>query len=169
MLTTHLDLGSWLGVIGALLRFLYAFVILTRTSPHSSQHYVMGLVVVFNVITLVFYHSFIVSLWNVSLDIWTWRNLPLLIFVREGGERERKLFPVDIAVSWHKSEISFYCLSILWTLMNHTFMQKKKSEIYWQFWHWHLNVQFWDDKLYWCCALRLLCDTNGDCCFEDLM
>jgi hypothetical protein len=50
MLTTRQHLQSWLRVSGALpLIPLYAFVILTKTSPHSSQLHVLGLAVIFNV------------------------------------------------------------------------------------------------------------------------
>ena len=60
MLTTRLHLGSWLRVIGALpLIPLYAFVILTRNSPESSQLHLLGLVVVFNAIVLGFHLCFI--------------------------------------------------------------------------------------------------------------
>jgi hypothetical protein len=53
MLTISRHLGSWLRVSGALpLIPLYAIVILTRTSPHSPQLYVEGLVVVFKVIDI---------------------------------------------------------------------------------------------------------------------
>jgi len=53
MLTTSLHLGSWLRVSGALpLIPPYACVILTRTSPYLSQFYVVGRVVVFNVMDI---------------------------------------------------------------------------------------------------------------------
>jgi hypothetical protein len=85
MLTTRLHLESWLRVSGALpLSPLYAFVVLTRTSPHSSQLHLLGLVIVCNVIILGFHLCFIGSL----MDIRKLQNFFL----------ERKLFPADVAV-----------------------------------------------------------------------
>jgi len=50
MLTTDLQLGPWLRVSGALpLILLYVIMVMIRTSPHSTQLYVLVLVVVFNV------------------------------------------------------------------------------------------------------------------------
>jgi hypothetical protein len=70
MLTSSLHLGSWLKVSGALTLIpVYGFVILTRTSPHSSQLYVVGLVVVCNVIDIRLSSLFYWYFMDVSLDI----------------------------------------------------------------------------------------------------
>jgi hypothetical protein len=82
--------------------------------PHSSQLYILCLVVVFSVITLGFHPCFISSLW---LFDWTYE---LYIFF---WERERKLFPA--AVSWCRSEILLYCLNIMCTLMSPISIQEK--------------------------------------------
>jgi hypothetical protein len=93
MLTTSFHLGSWLRVSGALRLILpYAFMILTRTSPHSSQLYVVDLMVVFNVIDIGFSSLFYWQFMDISLDLMkSTKYLSLFL-------RWRKLFPADVAV-----------------------------------------------------------------------
>jgi len=146
MLTTCLLLGSWLKVSGTLpLVPLYAFVILTRTSPDYSQLRVLGLVVVFNVTVirlssrlLVVYVCFIRHLnFTKSLSLsFLWGK--------------KKLFPADVSLSWCRLEISFSSVNILWTLMSPASIERKKYGEYIyidNFWHWHSTVHFWDDNI----------------------
>ena len=152
MLTTCLLLGSWLKVSGTLpLVPLYAFVILTRTSPDYSQLRVLGLVVVFNVTVirlssrlLVVYVCFIRHLnFTKSLSLsFLWGK--------------KKLFPADVSLSWCRLEISFCSVNILWTLMSHASIQRKKYGEY-ILTIFDIDIQlfiFGMITFYWCCTLR---------------
>jgi hypothetical protein len=83
MLTTNVHLGPSLRVSGALpLIFLYVILVLTRTSPHSSQLYVLGLVVVFNVTDIRLLFCFIDGLlMDDALDIKHYTNVSLSLSI----------------------------------------------------------------------------------------
>ena len=96
---------------------------------------------------------------------WTYKLYEITLF----SFFEGKLFPADVAVWWHRSELSFYCLNILWNPHEpYIYTEKEILDTYIEkFLHWHLNVHYCYDTFYWCYVLRLLCDTDSDWCFED--
>jgi len=97
MLTARLHLGYLLRLSGALpLIPLYAFMILTRNSPESSQLHVLGLMVVFNVTDMKLSSVFIVSLWRFNWIFEIYKiSPPPLFFLRE---REKIIFTIRSCV-----------------------------------------------------------------------